>query len=567
MSLFGSFSQPSEGPRTLLVGSAASVAQLGHVLRLAEPSAAIVGCLLPPDEVEKHGAIGDYSQLETTINTRQVERVLIALPMSMLELTRSLSGRIERLGVAWRFMPTFEDQLAGQAQPLVNETAKCETTEETKAVAAQKQELADRRALRRPALTDPCAIDPVQLLDRHPAPLDEATIAATIENRVVLITGAGGSIGSELARIVARFCPSKLVLVERGENALFEIDREIARLFPKQSRAAVLHDVTDGPRTLAMVMAQKPNVIFHAAAHKHVPMMEDHPSAAVENNFYGTRSIADAACKVGVDRFVMISTDKAVNPTSVMGATKRLAELYIQHLNSRCETIFSMVRFGNVLGSACSVLPIWAKQLTQGQALTVTHPDMLRYFMTIPEAAGLVLQSAAYSGGAISPESGVQSPESYARGDVSRSEDSGLRTPNSALFSGGEVFLLDMGKPIRIVDMARRFIRAQGLEPDVDVSIVFTGIRPGEKLYEELAYGSEGMLPTPHESIRIWQTTPVSPARMKRIIAMFDQLRARRAEGEHLWQHATSAQIIEALREAVPEMQRAVSDAPLKASA
>jgi FlaA1/EpsC-like NDP-sugar epimerase len=296
--------------------------------------------------------------------------------------------------------------------------------------------------------------------------------------------------------------------------------------------------VTDAPRTLAVIMAQKPDVIFHAAAHKHVPMMEDHPSAAVENNFYGTRSIADAACKVGVGRFVMISTDKAVNPTSVMGATKRLAELYIQHLNRRCETIFSMVRFGNVLGSACSVLPIWGKQLTQGEPLTVTHPDMLRYFMTIPEAAGLVLQSAAYSG---------QGEE--------------LKVARA------EVFLLDMGKPIRIVDMARRFIIAQGLEPDVDVPIVFTGIRPGEKLYEELAYGSEGMLPTPHPSIRIWQTMPVTPARMKAIIAVFDCLRDRRAETDHLWQHATSEQIIEALRDAVPEMRRPATETPLKISA
>jgi FlaA1/EpsC-like NDP-sugar epimerase len=346
----------------------------------------------------------------------------------------------------------------------------------------------------------------------------------------VLLTGAGGSIGSELARIVARFGPARLVLVERGENALFEIDREIARLFPRLPRAAVLHDVTDGPRTLAVVMAQKPDVIFHAAAHKHVPMMEDHPSAAIENNFYGTRSIADAACRVGVGRFVMISTDKAVNPTSVMGATKRLAELYIQHLSSRCETVFSMVRFGNVLGSACSVLPIWAKQLAQGEALTVTDAQMTRYFMTIPEAAGLVLQSAAYAGG-----------------------------------NDAAVFLLDMGKPIRIVDMARRFIRAQGLKPEVDVPIVFTGVRPGEKLFEELAYGSEDMLPTPHASIRIWRTTPPSPQRMKRILAAFDALRAKRCDHDHHWQHAGGDALIAALRDAVPEMQR--PPAPARGSA
>jgi len=501
--------------RTLLVGSAASVAQLSYALRAADPAAAIVGCLLPAEEAETNGAIGDFTALESVVRSRGVERVLIALPMSMLAQTRSLTERLEKLDVTWRFMPTMEDLLAGGARGMLaegNAEAQARLDDAGRGVAARRRVLPG----------ESCIIDPLQLLDRQPIPLDEQVIRQTIEDRVVLITGAGGSIGSELARIVARFNPSRLVLVERSENALFEIDREIARLFPKQPRAAVLHDVTDAPRTLAVIMAQKPNVIFHAAAHKHVPMMEGHPSAAVENNFYGTRSIADAACKVGVDRFVMISTDKAVNPTSVMGATKRLAELYIQYLNSRCETIFSMVRFGNVLGSACSVLPIWAKQLAQGDPLTVTHPDMTRYFMTIPEAAGLVLQSAAYSTG------GAESA----------------------------VFLLDMGRPIRIVDMARRFIGAQGLEPDIDVPIVFTGIRPGEKLFEELAYRSEGMLPTPHESIRIWQTTPPTPARMKRIISMFDELRARHSDRDHHWQHATSEQIIDALREAVPEMQR-----------
>jgi FlaA1/EpsC-like NDP-sugar epimerase len=342
----------------------------------------------------------------------------------------------------------------------------------------------------------------------------------------VLITGAGGSIGSELARIVARFVPSKLVLLERSENALFEIDRQIARMHPQMGRAAILHDVTNRTRTAAVVMSQKPAVIFHAAAHKHVPMMEDHPAEAVENNFFGTRSIADAAASNGVDRFVMISTDKAVNPSSVMGATKRLAELYIQHLNTRSDTNYSMVRFGNVLGSACSVLPIWSQQLSQGLPVTVTHPEMFRYFMTIPEAAGLVLQSAALS--------------------------------NADGQGGGEVFLLDMGEPIRILDLARRFVRLQGLEPDADVSIQFTGIRPGEKLFEELAYTGEDMIPTPHASVRIWRTTPPKASRMKQIIAEFDRLRGGGAD--HPWQNASREAIQAALRVAVPEMVAAATD-------
>ncbi len=535
-------------PVTLLIGSHSTLAPLWHALRTSEPKANVIGCLMPPGELptsQKPPAfLGQFSQLEKIVTERDVRRVLITLPLDQVDHVRSLGDRLDKLGVAWRFLPTLADQLAGQTDTLIHK-------------------LAAERA--QPRLVDPCAIDPVRLLDRRPAPLDERAIRQTVENRVVLITGSGGSIGSELARIVCRFNPSKLVLVERAENALFEIDRDIARLFPKQKRAAVLHDVTDGPRTLAVMMAQKPDVIFHAAAHKHVPMMEEHPSAAIENNFYGTRSIADAASKVGVDRFVMISTDKAVNPTSVMGASKRLAELYIQYLNARSETTFSMVRFGNVLGSACSVLPIWAKQLANGDPITITHPDMTRYFMTIPEAAGLVIQAAAYSGSGQVQRSEFRVQSSVGQAALPSAE---LRTQNAELpaSSGGEVFLLDMGTPIRILDLARRFIQLQGLQPDADVPIVFTGIRPGEKLYEELAYDGEDMLPTPHRSIRLWRTTPPGPQRMKQIIARFDTLRQRRDDDGHLWQHATSEEIIDALRDAVPEMRRPV-ESPLRQTA
>ncbi len=288
--------------------------------------------------------------------------------------------------------------------------------------------------------------------------------------------------------------------------------------------------MTDTPGTLKLVGHHQPHVVFHAAAHKHVPMMEDHPAQAVENNFFGTRSIADAAHQHGANRFVMISTDKAVNPSSVMGATKRLAELYIQHLNQSSGCVFAMVRFGNVLGSACSVLPIWARQLAQGGPITVTHPDMYRYFMTIPEAAGLVLQSATLSGAS----------------------------------GGGEVFLLDMGQPIRICDLAHRFIQSHGLEPGVDIAIAFTGPRPGEKLFEELAYDSEEMLPTAHKSVRLWRTHAPDTNRMAQIIRAFDRLRATGPQtnpthGDHHWQHTKPQAIVSALRLAVPEMVHAAA--------
>jgi FlaA1/EpsC-like NDP-sugar epimerase len=256
--------------------------------------------------------------------------------------------------------------------------------------------------------------------------------------------------------------------------------------------------------------------------------MEDHPAEALENNFYGTRSIADAADAVGCERFVMISTDKAVNPSSVMGASKRLAELYIRHLDAGSATHFCMVRFGNVLGSACSLIPIWADQLAQGGPITVTHPEMTRYFMTIPEAAGLVIQAGAYAG-----RHGGEGPG-----------------------GGGEVFLLDMGSPIRILDMADRFLRLQGFAPDVDVQIQITGPRPGEKLFEELAYHGEDMLPTPHPSIRRWRTAPSEPAQMQQLLATFDRLRDR---GGRPWNQTPPDAVVRALRSALPEMVTAAA--------
>ena len=241
------------------------------------------------------------------------------------------------------------------------------------------------------------AIDVAELIGRTPYGIDRRTVSRILTNKRVLITGAGGSIGSEIARIVATFRPAQILLMERSENALFEIDRQISRRFPDLPRKALLHDVTDHELTQAKLAEHKPHTVFHAAAHKHVPLMEDHPAHAVANNFFGTKSIADAALNCDAERFVLISSDKAVNPSSVMGATKRLAEMYLQGLQRGGEgvppatTQFSIVRFGNVLGSACSVLPIWSSQIAEGGPLTVTDRRMTRYFMTIHEAAALVI--------------------------------------------------------------------------------------------------------------------------------------------------------------------------------
>ena len=513
------------GPRVLLIGTAQSVAQVHPLLTLGSaPLGRVVGCVLPEHAVKAAsppvpilGHLGDLPRLLASV---AVDLVLVTLPVAMGRETRAVLRQLEQSGRPWRFMPTLADQLAGRIH--VNLPATLSNAPEGSVTDSDDASL----ALQLDPGFGAGEVDPVTLLNRTPRPLDEQSIRDTVTGKVVLITGAGGSIGSELARSVCRFAPARLILIERSENALFEIDRQIARLFPDVARAAILHDVTDAHRTMAILALQRPHLVFHAAAHKHVPMMEDHPAQAVENNFYGTRSIADASAQVGVERFVMISTDKAVNPSSVMGATKRLAELYVQYLNElhaarKPGTIFSMVRFGNVLGSACSVLPIWRQQLADRGPITVTHPQMQRYFMTIPEAAGLVIQAAVYA-------------------------------------QGGEVFLLDMGEPIRILDLAERFVRTHGLEPHVDVEIRITGIRPGEKLLEELAYDSEDMLPTPHEAIRLWRSSPPNAVTMRQHITRFDALRRKLdARGDH-WEQAGREEILTALRAAVPDLKAAI---------
>jgi FlaA1/EpsC-like NDP-sugar epimerase len=286
-----------------------------------------------------------------------------------------------------------------------------------------------------------------------------------------MITGAGGSIGSEMCRQVGHFSPRLLVMVEQAENALFFIQNEFRETFPGIAVRGHICDITDQKRVELLFDEYHPDVVIHAAAHKHVPLMEEDPGEAIKNNVIGTRTVAAAADQYHVKNFVFISTDKAVNPTSIMGSTKRIAEMYIQDLNTTSKTHFVTVRFGNVLGSNGSVVPIFRKQIADGGPVTVTHPDMRRYFMTIPEASQLVLQAAAIG-------------------------------------QGGEIFVLDMGEPVRIVDLARELITLSGFRPDEDIDIVFTGLRPGEKLFEELSIEGEDMAPTKHPKIAVWKNIP-----------------------------------------------------------
>jgi FlaA1/EpsC-like NDP-sugar epimerase len=304
------------------------------------------------------------------------------------------------------------------------------------------------------------------LLGREPVRLDEEQVDDSVRGHTVLVTGAGGSIGSELCRQVARFAPSKLVLVERFENALFEIHRELTAAFPDLDISPQIADVCDGARMERVFAVTRPRVVFHAAAHKHVPMMEHNPGEALKNNIGGTRTVARISDKYGVEQFVLVSTDKAVNPSSIMGASKRVAELVCQACAQHSKTRFVTVRFGNVLGSNGSVIPIFKQQIAAGGPVTVTHPDMQRYFMTIPEAAQLVMQAGAMG-------------------------------------QGGEVFILDMGRPVKIVDLAKDLITLSGFRPGEDIDIAFTGVRPGEKLFEELSTGAESADKTKHPKIFI----------------------------------------------------------------
>lgn len=353
------------------------------------------------------------------------------------------------------------------------------------------------------------------LLRRDPVRLDETAIAEKIRGRVVLVTGAGGSIGSELCRQVARFEPERLLLVERAENALFEIHRELCDAFPGVECVPVIGDVCDAERMTRVFGEHRPALVFHAAAHKHVPMMEWNPGEAVKNNVVGTYTVATVADRFKVETFVLISTDKAVNPTSIMGATKRLAELCTQALAQRSRTRFLAVRFGNVLGSAGSVVPIFREQIARGGPVKVTHPEMKRYFMTIPEASQLVLQAATMG-------------------------------------KGGEIFILDMGEPVKIVDLAKDLITLSGLHPGEDIEIQFTGVRPGEKLFEELSVADEQADKTAHPKIFI--------GRLK--VPSLGDLDARIEELADLSNKGDAAEVRRRIAQLVPEFADGPSPRP-----
>ena len=331
------------------------------------------------------------------------------------------------------------------------------------------------------------------LLQREPVVLDLEAITSYIEGQTILVTGGGGSIGSELCRQIATFAPKQLIILDNYENNAYEIQNELLANNPSLNLLTVIANVREKPRLENIFRSYRPDIVFHAAAHKHVPLMEANPTEAIKNNVFGTLNVAECADKFGAKRFVMISTDKAVNPTNIMGATKRVAEMIIQAYSRQSKTEYVAVRFGNVLGSNGSVIPLFKKQIEQGGPVTVTDPEIIRYFMTIPEAVQLVLQAGAMA-------------------------------------EGGEIFVLDMGEPVKIYDLARNLIKLSGFEPDVDIKIEFTGLRPGEKLYEELLLAEEGIQATKNNKIYVAQPLHTDLAILKREIEYLREIIMTNAE-------------------------------------
>ena len=337
-------------------------------------------------------------------------------------------------------------------------------------------------------------VDVLDLLGRDSVSVDLTQIAGYLQEKTVLVTGGGGSIGSELCRQIAAHEPQRLIIFDIYENNAYDIQQELRRTYPQLELITLIGSVRDTARVEAVFDMYHPEIVFHAAAHKHVPLMEDSPNEAIKNNVFGTYHVAKAADKYGVNTFVLISTDKAVNPTNIMGASKRICEMIVQMMANASKTKFVAVRFGNVLGSNGSVIPLFKKQIEEGGPVTVTHPDIIRYFMTIPEAVSLVLQAGAYA-------------------------------------NRGEIFVLDMGEPVHIDDLARNLIRLSGFEPDVDIEIKYTGLRPGEKLYEEMLMDEEGLRSTANHLIHIGQPLQMDEEKLRRQLVLLEDACNHNSDG------------------------------------
>lgn len=434
--VLGLRSEREMGSNTLIVGAGDCGTLVARELRNSSLGLQLVGFI--DDDLNKlklqilgHPVLGTREMIPSIVKEKQIKEIIIATPSASKKEISDIVQICKNTGVKLKMIPRLNDLISGKV-----------------------------------SLSKMRDVSVEDLLGRDPITTDLDGIMNYVQHKSVLVTGAGGSIGSELCRQLAKFRPMKLLLLGHGENSIFNIEMELRKTFPELELETLIADIQDRERMGHIFNDYRPQVVFHAAAHKHVPLMERNPTEAVKNNVFGTQNVADCADQYGVERFVLISSDKAVNPTSVMGATKRIAEMYIQTMNASSSTKFVAVRFGNVLGSRGSVIPFFKQQIADGGPVTVTHPEMVRYFMTIPEAVQLVLQAGSFA-------------------------------------QGGEIFVLDMGSPVKILNLAEDLIKLSGYEPYEEIDIKFSGIREGEKLYEELLTDEENVTATQHNRIFI----------------------------------------------------------------
>ena len=435
------FMKKKSGPqiKTMIIGAGDATRLLLEEVQRSQFISRKICCLID-DDVTKHGTyfhgypiVGGREVIPEAAEKYQIEEIIISMPSVSRKVISGIVSICKETDCKLKTLPGLYQ--------LVNEEV---------------------------SLTRLREVDIEDLLGREPVRVDLQEIMSYVNRKTVLVTGGGGSIGSELCRQIATHEPKQLILVDIYENGAYEIEQELRRKHPELKLVALVASVRNTHRMNQIFETYRPEIVYHAAAHKHVPLMETSPNEAIKNNVFGTYKTALAAANHGVKRFVLISTDKAVNPTNIMGASKRICEMLIQTLNKHYETEFVAVRFGNVLGSNGSVIPLFQKQIEEGGPVTVTHPDIIRYFMTIPEAVSLVLQAGAYA-------------------------------------KGGEIFVLDMGEPVRIMDLAKNLIRLSGYTPGEDIEIKIVGLRPGEKLYEEMLMDEEGLTATENQMIFIGQ--------------------------------------------------------------
>lgn len=448
-----------EESRVLLVGAGiAGHVVINEIKRNPQMKKKIVGLL--DDDINKVGRrihnikiLGTTEDVEEIVNQHHIDEIIITMANVSKEEKKVVIEKCQRAKCKLKILPAMYEIIDGKV---------------------------DIKKIRDVEIED--------LLGREPIKTNLKEISDYVENKVVLVTGGGGSIGSELCRQIATFNPKHLIILDNYENNAYAIQQELIRKYGQTlNLSTIIASIREEVRMEEIFKEYRPEVVFHAAAHKHVPLMENAPSEAIKNNIFGTYKVASLADKYKVKRFVLISTDKAVNPTNIMGATKRAAEMIIQTLNEKSDTEFVAVRFGNVLGSNGSVIPLFKNQILEGGPVTITHPDIIRYFMTIPEAVGLVIQAGAMA-------------------------------------KGGEIFILDMGEPVKIVDLANNLIKLSGFEPGEDIKIEFTGLRPGEKLYEELLMSEEGLTSTDNKKIFIGKPVDFDVNKVKQHLEVLSKI-------------------------------------------